>query len=140
MKPRRLGRSLALQALYEIDLAGHSAERVLDRPPHEQPDELRLAPEEIGEATVFARQLVDGVLAHQAEIDAIIRKIAPEWPLEQLAVVDRTILRLALVELMYLQTPQKVAINEAVELAKKFGGDSTPRFVNGALGAYVNQT
>ena len=141
MKARRQARSLALQVLYEVDLAGHTADQVLRRPLEEQPEEFQPAMQQwTGEVGEFAQQLLDVTLAHQAELDGVIRRIAPEWPVQQLAVIDRSILRLALTEMMYLDTPQKVAINEAVELAKRFGSDSSPRFVNGALGAFVNQS
>lgn len=84
----------------------------------------------------FARELVDGVLAHQEEIDGTITRYAPEWPLEQITNVDRNILRLGVFELFYEDAvPSKVAINEAIELAKAFGGESSGRFVNGVLGA-----
>jgi N utilization substance protein B len=92
------------------------------------------------DVTDFARHLLDTTLGHLERLDAIIKSIAPEWPVQQMAVIDRSILRLALAEILYLDTPQKVAINEAVELAKRFGSDSSPRFVNGALGAFVIQS
>ncbi len=128
MKVRRLARTVALQALYEIDCAHHPPAQVLQHRLEETP-----LPEP---AAKFARWLVYGVLHHQAILDAYIQKYAPEWPLEQLAVVDRNILRMALYELTQdSRTPIKVAINEAIELGKTFGSDSTPRFVNGVLGA-----
>lgn len=128
MKVRRLARTVALQALYEIDCAHHPPAQVLQHRLEETP-----LPEP---AAKFACWLVYGVLHHQAILDAYIQKYAPEWPLEQLAVVDRNILRLALYELTVdSKTPLKVVINEAVELGKTFGSDSTPRFVNGVLGA-----
>jgi N utilization substance protein B len=83
------------------------------------------------------RELVLGVLARQAALDEVIGRYAPEWPVQQLAVIDRNILRMALFELAAADTPLKVAINEAVELAKSFGSDSSPRFVNGVLGSAV---
>ena len=84
----------------------------------------------------FAGELVSGVVEHREEIDEHIRRIAPAWPLEQMAVVDLSILRLAILEIMLdNRVPGKVAINEAVELAKKFGSDSSSKFVNGVLGA-----
>lgn len=127
MKVRRQARITALQALFEIDLAHHQpefviVERLLDVP-------LPVPAES------FMRALVFGVLTNQAELDALIQKIAPEWPLEQMAPIDRNILRLAVYELMAgMGTPPKVAINEAVELAKLFGSDNSGRFVNGVLG------
>jgi N utilization substance protein B len=84
----------------------------------------------------FARQIIFGVLPLTATLDQIIAKYAPEWPLEQIAAIDRNILRMALWEFtVYRETPIKVAINEAVELAKQYGSDSAPRFINGVLGA-----
>ncbi len=128
MKARRKARALALQALYETDFTGHASSEVLSQRLEEQP----LSPE--GEA--FARQLVAGVLEHAPELDKQITKHAPEWPLDQMAVIDRNILRIALWEFsLERQTPMKVAINEAVELAKQFGSESAARFVNGVLGA-----
>ncbi len=129
MKARRRARALALQALYEIDLVGHPTEEVLTR-------QLEGEPEEVAE---FARLLTHTVREKQARLDDIIREIAPEWPVEQMAVIDRSILRMALCEMLVLSIPQKVAINEAVELAKIYGSDSSPRFVNGALGAFVTR-
>ena len=129
MKARRRARALALQALYEIDLVGHPAEEVLTRQLEGEPDEV----------TEFARLVTRTVLEKRVRLDDIIREIAPEWPVEQMAVIDRGILRMALCEMLALTIPQKVAINEAVELAKAYGSDSSPRFVNGALGAFVTR-
>ena len=132
MKVRRQAREAALEALYEIDCAGHSPEQALQR----RIEETALPPD----GAEFARALVNGALEHRAALDAIIAKHAPEWPVEQLAVVDRNILRIALFELMYLQdVPLKVAVNEAVELGKTFGSDTAPRFVNGVLGAFLQE-
>jgi transcription antitermination protein NusB len=140
MKARRQARSLALQTLYEVDLAGHPVEQVLSRSPSDQPYEATPITQLVAtDVTEFARRLLDATLGNQQRLDAIIKSIAPEWPVEQMAIVDRSILRLALAEVLYLDTPQKVAINEAVELAKRFGSDSSPRFINGALGAFVTQ-
>ena len=128
MKTRRKARELALQALYELELTRHPLEEVLSQRITEKP----LKPE--GEA--FMRALVAGVLAHARTLDAQIARHAPEWPLDQMAMVDRSILRIALWEFAVgRQTPVKVAINEAVELAKEFGSESAPRFINGVLGA-----
>ena len=88
--------------------------------------------------TQFATELVTGVIQRKQEIDANIRRYAPAWPVEQLALLDRNILRLAIFEVLYdNSTPVKVAINEAVELAKTFGTDSSARFINGVLGSVV---
>jgi len=123
---------VALQALFEIDMTHHDPATVLN----ERLAEKELPPE--GEA--FARSLVMGVLEHRSQIDALIERVAPEWPVEQIAGVDRAILRVAVLEIVFGdQTSPKVAINEAVELAKLFGSDSSRRFVNGALGGLVAQ-
>jgi len=125
---RRKARELALQALYEIDSVGHEMEKVLTS---------LLAngglPEE---SNAFVRELVSGVIQNKEKIDLNIRNFAPAWPIEQIPVVDRNILRLAIFEiLLNNKVPVKVAINEAVELAKTFGSDNSPRFVNGVLGS-----
>jgi N utilization substance protein B len=128
MKPRTRARSIALQALYEIDLTGHPPEMVIN-------DRLTDTPLEdnLGE---FAKKIVMGILPIVHELDQIIAKHAPEWPVEQVAIIDRNIMRIALWEIAVSnQTPLKVAINEAVELGKMFGSESTPRFVNGVLGS-----
>jgi N utilization substance protein B len=128
MKARRKARSVALQALYEIDSTTHPAEEVMGERLDEQPLEADLEQ--------FARRLVTGVLAHGETLDRVIQKYAPEWPLDQMAVIDRNVLRMAIWEFAAdRQTPMKVAINEAVELAKLYGSDSAARFVNGVLGA-----
>ena len=129
IKQRRQVRRVAVQALFEIDSVGHKPGVVIDE---------RLAAENFNdEGAQFLRWLVSGVLRNQEAMDAIIAKHAPEWPVDKLAIVDRNILRLALYELGANDgdAPPKVVINEAVELAKTFGGDSSPRFVNGVLGS-----
>jgi len=125
---RRKARGLALQALYEIDAVGHEATRVLDS---------LLADGELSEEnSAFIRELVCGVLENKEKVDLNIKNFAPAWPIEQIPVVDRNILRLAIFEiLLNNKVPVKVAINEAVELAKAFGSESSPRFVNGVLGS-----
>ncbi len=128
MGVRRRARAIALQVLYEFDSSGHDVEVALAY----ILDEAGLS----GEDAVFTRGLVDGVIRNREQIDKHIRKFAPAWPLEQIPVVDRNILRLAIFEvLLDNNVPVKVAINEAVELAKKFGSDSSSRFVNGVLGS-----
>lgn len=124
---RREARALALQALFEVDCASHNPQDSLER----------LLPESsLPEETIdFTRDLVLSVLDNRSAIDALIQRFAPAWPLQQLSIVDRNILRLAVNELLSEMAPAKVAINEAVELAKAFGGDSSPRFVNGVLGS-----
>lgn len=132
MKARRKARTVALQALYELDCTQHAVGAVLDERLAEQP-----LPAEMD---TFARRLVAGVLAQAAALDRVIQQFAPEWPLDQMAVIDRNILRIAIWEFAAVQqTPIKVAINEAVELAKLYGSDSAPRFVNGVLGALADR-
>ncbi len=131
MQVRRRARIAALQALFEIDCVHHPPGVVLQQ----RLDSLGL-PEEGQE---FARRLVQGVLANQERLDKLISDYAPEWPVEQMAIIDRNILRIAMFEFIVDgSTPPKVAINEAVELAKTFGSDSSRRFVNGVLGSLVN--
>jgi N utilization substance protein B len=127
MKPRRRARALALQALFEIDSASHVPSLVLRE---------RLTHGGLNEAgNAFVQSLVRGVLDHWAELNGMIEDIASDWPLAQMAIVDRNILRLAIYEMAFeRQAPVKVVINEAVELAKVFGSDSSRRFVNGVLG------
>jgi N utilization substance protein B len=128
MKARRKARTVALQALYEIDCTSHPADIVVEQRLAETPLQAEL--------NDFARTLVSGVLAHAPTLDTLIQRYAPEWPLDQMAIIDRNILRIAIWEFgADRQTPIKVAINEAVELAKLYGSDSAPRFVNGVLGA-----
>jgi N utilization substance protein B len=128
VKVRRRARILALQALYEIDSTHHPVGTVLDQRLTEDPL--------TEEGQVFARELLTGVIQHQVELDELIQHYAPEWPVDQMAVIDRNVLRIAIYEFFIGKlTPTKVAINEAVELAKLFGSDSAPRFVNGVLGA-----
>ena len=130
MKSRTRARSIALQVLYEIDIANHPPADILNQRLEETPltDEL----------SEFSRQIVFGVLPLSQELDQIIAKYAPEWPLDQIAAIDRNILRVACWEFAVQgETPVKVAINEAVELAKMYGSDSAPRFINGVLGSLV---
>lgn len=132
MKARRKARTIALQALYEIDCTVHPPELVVEQRLAEQPLSAEL--------NDFARELVAGVMAHAPLLDQLIQKYAPEWPLDQMALIDRNILRIAIWEFAANgQTPIKVAINEAVELAKLYGSDSAPRFVNGVLGALATR-
>lgn len=130
VQARRQARISALQALYEMDTTAHIAGDVLAHRLEDAP----LPPE--GEE--FLRNLVTGVLRHREQLDFLIHKYAPAWPVSQIAVVDRNILRIALYELSGASgTPPKVAINEAVDLAKMFGSDNSSRFVNGVLGTAV---
>lgn len=133
VKQRRSARKLALQALFEIDSVHHPVGLVLSE---------RMASEKLDpDNQSYLRWLVQGVVKHQHMLDAMIAKYAPEWPVDQLAIVDRNILRIALFEISSQKsdTPPKVAINEAVELAKGFGSDNSPRFINGVLGTALSE-
>ncbi len=130
MQIRRQARIVALQALYEIDLTGHSADTAL----REHFIQTSMPP--VGQ--IFAERLLRSVLWHRSFLDQCIARHAPEWPIEQLAVIDRNILRMAIFELASGgDVPLKVAINEAVDLAKIFGSDASSRFINGVLGSVV---
>jgi N utilization substance protein B len=137
MANRHLARSIVLQTLFEWDTTGIS--------PKEAPNILARNVAEFGGDDVdrpFMDALLAGVIAKREDIDLVITKAAPEWPLERIAPVDRNILRLGLYELLFAdrtQVPAKVAINEAIELAKTFGGESSGRFVNGVLGAIYKE-
>ncbi|MBI2849970.1 MAG: transcription antitermination factor NusB [Chloroflexi bacterium] len=128
VRMRRKARGIALQALYEIDFAGHSAEEVMKR---------LMAEEKLhGENASFVRNLVTGVLQNKEKLDENIRNFAPAWPIDQIPAIDRNILRLAIFEILVdNKVPIKVAINEAVELAKTFGSESSAKFINGVLGS-----
>jgi N utilization substance protein B len=130
---RRKARVKALQALYEIDSVGHNVAEVLGRQTEDDPLEE--------ESAIFMKELVEGVLSNEAEIDRVIEIYAPAWPVAQMALVDRNILRLAIFEILFNnKVPVKVVINEAVDLAKMFGGDNTPKFINGVLGTVSAQS
>lgn len=137
MKPRRRARNLALEVLYEFDVVAHPAIPVLQR----HISNLADSEEPLTSGSIqFARDLVTGVENHWSILSELITRFATEWPLDQIAVVDRNILRIAMYELLYEgKTPVKVAINEAVELAKNYGADSTPRFINGVLGSFAQE-
>ncbi len=128
MGTRRQARIIALQTLFEVDLAGHPADEVLAR--HLEGSAAR------EETADYARRLVEGVTSRVQQVDELIAKAAPAWPLNQMPRVDKSILRIAIFEVLFdnRAVPVKVAINEAVELAKLFGSDSSGRFVNGVLG------
>jgi N utilization substance protein B len=132
VKPRHRARIAVLQALYEIDCAGHNPGVVIAQ---------RLAEADLPAGVdQFASELARGVNENREWLDTLIGRYAPEWPVDQIAIIDRNILRIAIHELMSDEdTPVKVAINEAVELAKQFGSDSSGRFVNGVLGTLVAQ-
>jgi N utilization substance protein B len=130
MSNRHLCRALALQSLYEWDFYGGKPDAlvILRRNIEEFAPDLDEKP--------FAEQIVSGVLGNQQTIDGMITKFAPDWPLPKITTVDRNVLRIGTFELTYThEIPSKVAINESIELAKTFGGESSGRFVNGVLGA-----
>jgi N utilization substance protein B len=132
MKPRTRARSVALQVLYEIDLVNHPLGETLQYRLNEADLEKRLAD--------FVICIVRGVWPIREQLDQFIAEHAPEWPLDQIAIIDRNILRISLWEFaVHKETPVKVAINEAVELSKTFGSDSSSRFVNGVLGSLVER-
>jgi len=136
MATRHLIRSVILQSLYEWDFYGRSGDlaKVLDRnltefaPGIDEPE--------------FAWKILQRIVENLPELDAMIVKLAPEWPLDKIAIIDRNILRIGLSELLYAdhaEVPPKVAINEAIEMAKGFGGQSSPRFINGVLGTVYRE-
>ena len=125
---RHKARATALQALYEIDAVARDAGTVLTR--------LLAEGNFSAENKAFTQELVDGVVKNRPEIDQNIKKYAPAWPLEQLAIIDRNILRLAIFEILFdNKVPVRVAVSEAVELAKSYGSESSGKFVNGVLGS-----
>ena len=135
-RARRQARIIALKTLYEVDCTGHKAEDVFNHLAGE---------EELPDiAYQFSKELVKGVLQYKAELDALIRRSAPNYPPEQMSIVDRAILRMAIFEILFShtapidKTPFKVAINEAIELAKEFGSEASPRLIHGALGAITD--
>jgi len=130
---RRRARRTALQILYEVDCTDHLPGIALD---HRQAEE-----QYANETLAFLYWLVSGAIRYQADLDSLIGRYAPEWPVGKLAIVDRNVLRLSLFELSSpdADAPPKVVINEAVELAKTFGSDSSSRFVNGVLGTALRE-
>lgn len=136
MATRQLARSVVLQSLYEWDFyhGAHDLTAIIER------NAAEFAPG-IDEPE-FIWRIAKGVIEHRTEIDRIIEKAAPEWPLEQIAIVDRNALRIGLYELLYAdpeEVPPKVAINEAIELAKNYGGPNAGKFINGVLGTVYKQ-
>lgn len=137
MASRHLSRSIAMQSLYEWDFSGKKAnalEKIVERDIKEFGPGL--------EDQRFIWQLVTGVVKYYSKIDKIIEKAAPEWPIKQITIVDRNVLRIGLYELLYgnkEEVPPKVAINEAIELAKTFGGESSGKFINGVLGTVYKE-
>jgi len=127
---RHRARTIAFQALYEADCGDRAAGPVVAR---------YLAEADLSEDNkTFARELVEGASRHRDEIDGHIHRFAPAWPVDQIAIIDRNILRLAIFEILFdNKVPAKVAVSEAVELAKRFGSDKSAKFVNGVLGAVI---
>ena len=137
MANRHLARSLAMQSLFEWDFGGKKDGEVGKIVGHNVKEFAQGL-----EDQTFVKELVEGVLKNREKIDSIIEKAAPEWPLEQVALVDRNVLRLGLYELLFgnrREVPPKVAINEAIELAKTFGSDSSGKFINGVLGTVYRE-
>ncbi|MDY6847156.1 MAG: transcription antitermination factor NusB [Chloroflexota bacterium] len=131
MKSRTKARSIALQVLYEVDISGHKPGKVLED------HFLRLKIDNSNK--IFISQIVSGVTKYKKILDEFIADFAPEWPLNQLAYIDLNLLRIGLWEMgVYRNTPVKVVINEAVELAKLYGAEGSPRFVNGVLGGFID--
>lgn len=131
MSNRYLSRTLSLQTLYNWDFAGRDE---ADIPEMLNYNFLEFAP--LFDDEHFAERLVKGVLSNRSEIDGYIVKYAPEWPLEQITYIDRNVLRIGIYEMLFDQDiPSRVAINEAIELAKAYGGASSSKFVNGVLGS-----
>jgi len=137
MASRHLSRSIAMQSLYEWDFFGKKSkqlEKIVKRNTEEFGPGLS--------SDEFILQLVNGVIEHIDQLDEIISKAAPEWPLDQMAIVDRNVLRIGLYELLFgnkEEVPPKVAINESIELAKNFSGESSGKFVNGVLGTVYKE-
>ena len=137
MANRHLSRSIAMQSLYEWDFKSRNSvllKRIVKRNIEEFGPGLK--------DVDFIWQLVDGVIENIAKLDKIIAKSAPEWPVDQITIVDRNVLRVGLFELLFGnrdEVPPKVAINEAIELAKTFGGESSGRFINGVLGTVYRE-
>ena len=136
MASRHLSRSIAMQSLYEWDFSG----KKIDLEKTVEKNIKEFGPGLEDQSLVW--QIITGIVKHSASIDKIIEKAAPEWPINQITIVDRNILRIGLFELLYSnkeEVPPKVAINEAIELAKSFGGESSGRFINGVLGTVYKQ-
>lgn len=132
MAKRHTSRTLAMQTLYEWDFNRYDAAQLTELYEHNREEFASEGFDDDG----FAQSIIDGVIKNQKEIDSLIIEYAPEWPLEQITTVDRNILRMGIYELMFTpDIPSKVAIDEAIELAKTYGGESSGKFVNGVLGA-----
>ena len=137
MASRHLARSIAIQSLYEWDFKNYNTDSL--------PEIVKRNIKEFGPGLKdeeFVNNLINGVISHRKELDNIIEKAAPMWPLNQIDIIDRNVLRLGLYELIYEnkeEVPPKVAINEAIELAKSFGGKSSSKFINGVLGTVFRE-
>lgn len=136
MATRHLARTIVVQSLYEWDFYNHQKEldKIIER-------NIEIFGPGIDEPE-FVWRLASGVISHLDEIDKIIEKAAPEWPINQIAAVDRNVLRLGIYELIYSdknEVPPKVAINEAIEIAKNYGGPNSPKFINGVLGTVFKE-
>jgi N utilization substance protein B len=136
---RHLGRIIALQTLYEQDFRRQAGDKAFDL---DQVLERNIARyESMVDDKEFIKRLVHGVTDHEAELDATLGPVAPEWPIDQIARMDRVVLHIGLYELAYdAEVPPKVVINEAVELAKAFGGENSSKFINGVLGTVLRHT
>ncbi|MBZ9578598.1 transcription antitermination factor NusB [Patescibacteria group bacterium] len=137
MSSRHLSRSIVMQSLYEWDFFGKKS-KDFKKIVKKNIKEFGPGLEDVN----FIWQLVDGISTNLSQIDKIIEKAAPEWPIEQIGIIDRNVLRIGLFELLYGkkdEVPPKVAINEAIELAKSFGGESSGKFVNGVLGTVYRE-
>jgi N utilization substance protein B len=135
---RHLGRIIALQTLYEQELRHDAGDQNFDLGAVLARNIERY--KDMVDDIAFIKQLAEGVLAHVEELDAVLQPVAPEWPLDQIARMDRAVLRIGAYELKHeTDVPPKVVINEAVELAKAFGGENSSKFVNGVLGTVLRQ-
>lgn len=137
MSSRHLCRSIAMQSLYEWDFYGKEEplEKITER-------NIENFGPGLGDEKQFVFELLDGVQSKLSRLNDIIEEAAPEWPLDQITIVDRNVLRLGLYELLYAdkdEVPPKVAINEAIELAKNFGGESSGKFINGVMGTVYQE-
>ncbi|MCP6720443.1 MAG: transcription antitermination factor NusB [Patescibacteria group bacterium] len=136
MATRHLARTIVLQSFYEWDFydRGVDLEKIVER-------NIENFGQGIDEPE-FVWKIVKGIIEHMPEIDKVIEKAAPEWPINKIAVIDRNVLRLGLYELLYAdkdEVPPKVAINEAIEIAKNYSGSNSPKFINGVLGTVYRE-
>jgi len=132
MKSRTKARGLAMQALYELDMTNHKVGEVIS---------TSLATSNLSEELKdFSQRIISEIYPIRETLDEIIEEHAPEWPIDQVSSVDKNLIRIALWEFaIFGETPLKVAINESIELAKEYGSDSSPRFINGVLGSLANK-